>query len=322
MAARTGDNIRLGLFVLAGILLLVVVLYVLGLQRGLFRSTVEVRTHFTQVSGLRSGNNVRFAGINVGMVTDIQITSDTSVLVVMAIREADAVHIRNNAIASLGSDGLIGNRLVNIAPGDGVGSPITNGMELRSLTPLDTDEMMRTLDRTNVNMAEISDGLRELSDRIIRPGSLVGLLADTVLAEELRTSFADLQHTLENVRSVTRTVDQLMNDVQSGKGVLGTLVSDPEAEQQVRQWLVTMQELSDSLTQATTEAGRFARGLNTPGGLGHTLSRDTVVAADVRRTIANLEKSTGTLEENMRALQRNWFFRRYFREKAREERRQ
>jgi phospholipid/cholesterol/gamma-HCH transport system substrate-binding protein len=181
--------------------------------------------------------------------------------------------------------------------------------------------MMRTLDRTNVNMAEISDGLRELSDRIIRPGSLVGLLADTVLAEELRTSFTDLQHTLENVRSVTRTVDQLMNDVQAGKGVLGTLVSDDEAEQQMRDWIVAMQTLSDSLTHATTEAGRFARGLNEPGGLGYTLTSDTAVAADVRRTIENLGKTSETLEENMRALQRNWFFRKYFREKEREERR-
>ncbi len=320
MAARTGDNIRLGLFVLAGIILLVVVLYILGLQRGFFRSTVELRTHFAQVSGLREGNNVRFAGIDVGMVTSITIINDTAVLVTMAVREAEAVHIRDNAIASLGSDGLIGNRLVNIVPGKGVGNPITSGVELRSITPVDTDEMMRTLDRTNVNMAEISDGLRGLSDRIIRPNTLVGLLSDTVLAEELRTSFIDLQHTLENVRSVTRTVDQLMTDVKDGKGALGTLVSDPEAEQQLRQWFVTMQELSDSLTQATSEAGRFARGLNKPGGLGYTLSRDTVVADDVRQTIQNLEKTSETLEENMRALQRNWLFRKYFREKAREER--
>src|SRR5687768_16958162 len=104
MASRTSDHIRLGLFVLAGTLLLLVGLYMLGSKQDLFRNTVEVRTHFQQVSGLRPGNNVRYAGINVGTVSDIRIISDTAVLVTLAIREKDAAYVRGNAIASLGSD--------------------------------------------------------------------------------------------------------------------------------------------------------------------------------------------------------------------------
>ncbi|MEI2419508.1 hypothetical protein V6O07_04485, partial [Arthrospira platensis SPKY2] len=115
--------------------------------------------------------------------------------------------------------------------------------------------------------------------------------------------------------------DRVLADVQAGKGALGLLVGDPDTEQQVRRWLGTMQQLADSLASASARVDRFTKGLEQPDGLGHTLAHDTAVAGDVRRTLSNLERSSETLEENLRALQRNWFFRRYFREKEREERR-
>ena len=99
MTASKTDHLRLGLFVLAGTIVLVAGLYLLGAKRGLFRNTITVTAHFGQVSGLRPGNNVRYAGIDVGTVSSIRIVSDTAVLVTMAIRARDAGHIRTNAIA-------------------------------------------------------------------------------------------------------------------------------------------------------------------------------------------------------------------------------
>lgn len=317
MAAKKTDHLRLGLFVLAGTVVLVLGLYLLGAKRSLFRSTVTVSAHFGQVSGLRPGNNVRYAGINVGTVRSIRIVSDTAVLVTMDIREQDAGHIRSNAIASLGNDGLMGSKLVNLGPGDGDGSPVQDGTHLRSSVPLDTDLMMRTLDRTNANMAAITDDLRQLSGRLNAPGGLTHLLGDTALAGQVRLALGDLGHSAAQLRSATTNVEGVLADVSAGKGVIGLLVGDPTAERQVRDWLTTMQHLADSLTQAAAQVDRFAEGLNTPGGLGHALSRDTAVAGDVRRTLQQLERSSYLLEEDLKALQRNWFFRRYFREKER-----
>lgn len=318
MSRNKGDNIRLGLFVLAGTLVLVVGLYMLGSKRNLFRNTVQVGAYFQQVGGLRPGNNVRYAGINVGTVERIRIAGDSGVYVTMAIRASDANHITTGAIASLGSDGLMGNRLINLAPGEPGEGPIGNGALLRSSVPLDTDLMMRTLDRTNVNMAAITDDLRELSDRINRPGSLVYLLSDTVLADQVRMSLEDLQLAMAHVRNATASADALLADVNSGKGALGVLVGDPAAEQQVRDWLVTMQQLSDSLASASANIDRYTAGLNTPGSLGHTLSQDTAVANEVRRTISQLERSSVLLEEDLKALQSNWLFRGYFKDQEKQ----
>ncbi len=321
MASKPGDHIKLGLFVLAGSALLVVGLYMLGSKRNLFRSTVEISTNFHNAGGLRPGNNVRYAGINVGTVEGVQIMNDTTVLVTMAIREEDAAYIRDNAIASLGTDGLMGNKLVTIAPGEGNGNPIVDGTILGSSIPLDTDQMMRTLDRTNMNMADITDDLKDLSERLTQPGGLIHMLSDSVLAMDMRNSITDLQRSVEHVRAVTANANAMLADVKAGKGVLGMLVSDPASEQQVRDGLTAMQRMADTLAHASSQVDRFAKGLNTPGGVAYTLAHDTATAGDVRRTMANLEKSSVTLEENLRALQRNFLFRKYFREKAREEKR-
>lgn len=320
MASKPSDHIKLGIFVLAGSVLLVVGLYMLGSKRNLFTSTVDISTNFHNAGGLRPGNNVRYAGINVGTVEGVRIMNDTSVLVTMAIREQDAEYIRDNAIASLGTDGLMGNKLVNIAPGVGTGNAIVDGTILDSSIPLDTDQMMRTLDRTNMNMAEITDDLKELSKRLTQPGGLIHMLSDSVLALEMRSSITDLQRSVDHVRSATSSVDVMLADVKAGKGALGMLVSDPATEKQVRDGLAAMQRMADTLAHASAQVDRFAASLNTPGGIAYALAHDTAAAGDVRRTMANLEKSSETLEENLRALQRNFLFRKYFKEKAREER--
>ncbi|HRD54672.1 MAG TPA: hypothetical protein PKY96_18695, partial [Flavobacteriales bacterium] len=229
-----------------------------------------------------------------------------------------AEHIRANAVVSIGSDGLMGNKLVNIEPGDGTGEPVAEGSLLASSVPLDTDAMLRTLDITNDNLAAITTDLRLLAERLNRPGSVLDLFSDTVLAMQLRGSLSELNATAQAARAATEQANSLIADVRGGKGALGTLVGDPVAEKQVKDLLQQLQQLSDSLARAAGDVERFSSGLNDPKGLAHALTQDTAVAGDVRRSIANLEKGSETLNENLKALQRNWLFRRYFKEKEKD----
>jgi phospholipid/cholesterol/gamma-HCH transport system substrate-binding protein len=315
MAKEGNVAVRLGLFVLAGTVLLVLGLYLLGSKRGLFSSTITVSAEFRQVGGLRPGNNVRYAGINVGTVERLSIMNDSTVRVDIALREDQAAHIRSNAIVSIGSDGLMGNKLMNIGPGDGPGEPVTDGSMLQTSIPLDTDAMLETLDRTNDNLAAITTDLRLLAERLNRPGSVLDLFSDTALAAQLRSSLSELNATAQAARSATEQANALIADVRGGKGALGTLIGDPVAEQQVKGLLQQLQLLSDSLSSAAGEVERFSTGLNDPKGLAHALTQDTIVANDVRRSLANLEQGSELLNENLKALQRNWFFRRYFKGK-------
>ena len=119
MKKEQSTYIKLGLFVVAGSIILMVGAYMLGNQPNMFSSTFEITTRFKNVNGLQEGNNVRFSGIQVGTVSKIVMENDTSVRVHMIIEDDVRQHLRRNAIAMVGSDGLVGSMLINIVPGTG-----------------------------------------------------------------------------------------------------------------------------------------------------------------------------------------------------------
>src|SRR5829696_9072630 len=87
MKRESGYRWKLGMFVIIGLLLFVVTIYLVGKQKNLFGSTLHLHAQFRSVSGLKEGNNIRFSGINVGTVDGIELMSDTSVMVDMVIRK-------------------------------------------------------------------------------------------------------------------------------------------------------------------------------------------------------------------------------------------
>ncbi len=316
--ATKRDPFRLGVFLLAGTLVLAVGLYLLGSKRNLFSRTIAVQAYFQHVGGLRPGNNVRYMGINVGTVERIELTGDTAVRVVLAIRNDARAHIRANAVASVGTDGLMGNRLVNLAPGDGTGGELTEGTILPSSVPLDTDLMLRTLDRTNENLATITEEVLTLAHKMNRPGNALDLLTDTMLAQDLSEALDGLRQAALYARHATAGANALLDDVQAGKGALGTLVADPTSEGHVRQLLGDLARISDSLQVATEQVNRFSHALGSGKGAAGLLVSDTAFAADMRRTITRLDTGSLLLNENLRALKSNWFFRGYFKKQEKE----
>ncbi|MBK7271571.1 MAG: MCE family protein [Flavobacteriales bacterium] len=319
MANERTNTFKLGIFVLAGTAVLVLALYLLGSKRNLFNRTLDVTAEFKDVNGLRAGSNVRYAGIDVGTVVDIMIMSDTQVVVEIILRRDMAEHIRMNAIATVASDGLMGNKLLNIVPGEGDAGPLTDGAVLATSAGVDTDAMLRTLGTSNDNIVAITGDLRALASRLNSEEGVLTLLTDTLLVKDVRSVVIDVRGAAANANEITQRANALVRELQAGKGALGALISDPAAEQQVRQLLGNLQHVSDSLVLVSHQLAHFAGGLNKEGGLGHTLTGDTAVATDVKRVIANLDTSAATLSEDLRALQRNWFFRKYFKEKKKEE---
>src|ERR1039457_3677637 len=100
-------NIRLGVFVVAGVLMLIVALYFIGNNKNIFGKSFKLYVVFPNVRGLQPGNNVRYDGINVGTVAKIEIVNDTCIKVEMNIETDLKKVIRKNSIATIGTDGLM-----------------------------------------------------------------------------------------------------------------------------------------------------------------------------------------------------------------------
>src|SRR3970040_98526 len=112
MKKNISSKIRLGIFISLGIAVFIVAIYFIGDKQQLFRSTFRVSGVFEDVGGLQAGNNVRLSGINVGTIDNVSIISDTSVRVVIVIDESTRKFIRKDAVASIGSEGLMGNKVL------------------------------------------------------------------------------------------------------------------------------------------------------------------------------------------------------------------
>ncbi len=212
MKKEKGSSIKLGLFVTIGIVLFIAGLYFIGQRKQLFNSSFRVIAMFKNISGLQVGNNVRFSGITVGIVESIEQVSDTVVRVDMLIDTDTKRFIKKDAKAIIGSDGLMGNKIVQINPGTTGQKEIENNDVIKSEIPIDMDDIMEQLQATTENAATITNNLAEITTSLKDGKGTVGmLLMDTTFAQTL-------QVTLDNIRMGAGGFKQNMDA--AGKSIL------------------------------------------------------------------------------------------------------
>jgi phospholipid/cholesterol/gamma-HCH transport system substrate-binding protein len=314
MKRKPVDNIKLGVFVMTGVLFLVFSLYMIGKNRSLFGSTFAITASFTNTNGLVAGNYVRFAGINVGTVRKIEIVSDTSVVVTMVIDNKVQPYIKQNARASIGTEGLMGNKLININSQEGASDPVTSGSVIQTLEPIETDEMLRTLNTTNDNIAAISLNLREITAKLNSSNSLWTILSDTLIAQDLKHAVAGVAKASSNTEQFTKDASELMLRLRQGRGLAETVFMDTSLSKALERSVLEIQSTGKNLTSASNQLKEAVAKIDQGKGTVSMLLSDSVSSKKLRQTILNVEQGTSRFNENMEALKRNFLFRKYFRE--------
>lgn len=186
MKKNTGSKIKLGLFVSISALLFIVGIYFIGQRQQLFSNTFHIIGIFKDISGLQVGNNVRFSGINVGIVEDIQQITDSTVKVDMVVVEHTRKFIKKNAKAIIGSDGLMGNKIVLILPGTENAESLKNNDIIQTERTVSMDDILIKLKVTSDNAATISDDLSIVMENIRKGNGTIGkLLMDSTLAQDV-----------------------------------------------------------------------------------------------------------------------------------------
>jgi len=198
-------KVRLGLFVAGGLALFVLAIFIIGKQKNLFNPVFKLTSTFYNVSGLQVGNNIRFSGINVGTVDRISIINDSTVRVDMMIKKEVNQFIKSDCEVTIGSEGLIGDRLIIITQGSSDASLAREGQQLLSSEPVETDAIMASLQVTADNAAVISYQLAEIMIKINSGNGTLGrLIQDSTIAE-------NLNQTIVNLKKSTKGLDENMN---------------------------------------------------------------------------------------------------------------
>lgn len=201
-------KIRLGLFVAGGLALFVLAIFIIGKQKNLFNPVFKLTSTFYNVSGLQVGNNIRFSGINVGTVDLITIINDSTVRVDMLVKKEVRQFIKSDCEVAIGSEGLIGDRLLIITQGSADAGLAKEGAELTSAEPVETDAIMASLQVTAGNAEVISQQLAEIMVKINNGNGTIGrLIQDTTFAE-------NMSQTLLNLKKSTKGLDENMQAAQ------------------------------------------------------------------------------------------------------------
>lgn len=201
MQKESGLKWKVGMFVVVGLVLLVAALFFLGKQKNLFGSVFHIKSIFNNVGGLKMGNNVRFGGINVGTVDGIYLVTDTSVMVDMVVQENVRKFIKKDATAGIGSEGLMGDKVVVITPGSIDQQPVIENAVLVSRAPVETDQILSSLKTSADNAAIITRDLASISSKINNGrGTLSRLISDSSFSNNLNKTVVNLKQGSEGLK--------------------------------------------------------------------------------------------------------------------------
>ncbi|NBA84812.1 MCE family protein [Emticicia sp. CRIBPO] len=321
--SKNNRPVIVGIFIMLGIAILIITVLTLGGQKKTFVKTFTVNAIFNDISGLLVGGNVWFSGVKVGTIKKISFYGDSQVQVTMNIEKEAQSHIHKDSKAKIGSDGLIGNKIVIIYGGTAGAAHVEKDDFLAVENGLSTDDMLATLQENNKNILEITKDFKSITKKIDSgEGALATLLNDASISKKISVSADNLQATLANLQRVSEGSKAVLSNLQSFSGRLnqeGTsinkLATDTVMYQSVKATLAQLNDASNSLTNFTANLKTLSDKLNRSDNSVGVLLNDPKSAESVKATLINLESGSKKLDEDLEALQHNFLFRKYFKKK-------
>ncbi len=344
MKNKTKNTIKLGLFVTIGFFLIFFSIYFIGQQKGLFKKNFHASAIFQDVKGLQTGSNIRFSGINIGTVNNITILNPTNVKVDFVIEENVRKFIKTDAIAIIGSEGLMGNKIVIIIPGKLDDSIISHDAILKTKKTIELDDILKELDESSKNITFISRNLVDITKKINNGEGVFGkLFTDTSFTNNLDIISCNTAKLTANINLITKKINE-------EKGLIGLLLSDTSY---VNQFNYALSDITSSANNIKTSSknliaitdkinsgkgifgkaftdtsfidnlamsskniniasknlARITKNIDSGDGIINKLISDSTLTDSIIVVLYNLNKGIIEVDAAAKSLQRNWFIR-------------
>jgi len=297
MEKKKSTKLFMAIFIIAGSVLFLVAIFVIGSKQNLFTPTVKLQSVFETVSGLLEGSNVRFNGISVGTVSKVEIISGNKVRVEMVIVSNVLRFIKRDSKAKIISEGLIGNKIVDITPGSEIVSSVNDGDLLESIKPVEAEDILKSLKETGENASLITKDISDIVSKVDQGEGTLGQLINN------KSMYNNVDSTLLGFATSTGLVNNVLRKITSSVDVITLEV-------------IPMTQKIRSITEDITE---ITRKMNSSESVVGTLLTDTNFANNLKSVIRNADQTTANLEQgsfsfsqNMEALKHNFLFKGYF----------
>lgn len=194
MKLTGGNKIKLGVFVFMAALLFVLGINYIGERQKIFGNTFRLHALFRNVRGLQVGNNITLSGINVGIIENMEQISDTLVRVDLLVEEKVKKFVKKDAMAVIGTEGLMGNKILILTPGNTGEKEVEHNAYIATTSPIGLDDILHDLKITTEKTANITTDLAAIMDNISSGRGTVGMLfMDTVFASNLYESVVNIK---------------------------------------------------------------------------------------------------------------------------------
>jgi phospholipid/cholesterol/gamma-HCH transport system substrate-binding protein len=324
---RSTKNTRafaVGVFIFIALVIFIIGVLTLGGQRKTFSNMIEAKAIFKDINGLQEGSNVWYAGVKIGTIKKIKFTPAGQVEVTMGIEESSQKYIHKDVKAKVGTDGLIGNRIIVLTGGTPTAPVISEGDVLVADNALNVEEMMNTLQANNKNLLDITNDFKAISQQLASGQGTIGkLLQDESIATSLEATLATLKRTMNQTEQITNHITDYTARLQQKGSLSNDLVTDTIIFSKLRTSVAQIESLSKTANDVVNNLKETSNSVNaglsnssTPAGV---LLHDAETAESLKAVIKNLETSTQKLDENMEALQHNFLLRGFFKKKKKAE---
>lgn len=307
-------KILLGLLVLFAGILFTFGIFFIGRKRELYAKTFHISTIFNDLNGLRNGDFVRFSGYKCGIVEKITFLNDSMIKVDMKIEKDMQTFIKKDAVANIATEGLVGNKLVNIRPKWKSRITIQDNDFVESINPFNTQEIIEKLIHTNDNAENLTENLAKITGRINESkGIFQTLISDTTVVIDLKEIIADIKMTGYRISKMSGDLEKTMEKINLDEGMAGLILTDTTLSNELKQIMFNLNKSSEYSTKIT---GDFTRSIqdnnNSTFGM---LMKDSTFAQNLRQSVINLQQGTEKLNENMEGLKHSILLRKYFKNK-------
>jgi phospholipid/cholesterol/gamma-HCH transport system substrate-binding protein len=271
-----GKKLRVGVFVLVALVVGIGMVYALGARARLFEARYTVHADFSEVGGLNEGATVRLAGVQIGRVKAVNLPSEPGgkVRVDLAIAKQFANRVRKNSVARIETQGLLGDRIVEITVGTADAPPTKDGDVIVARDPTDFTKIVSQGADTVKSVAALAESLKTTADTL-RQSKLI----------------EDASATLASTRKVTDRVARMVDEVEKGRGWAHALIyEEPVALRKMNDVIATTQRLLDRVERGEGAAGVLTSSQSTAS------ARRFVAAMD---KLSRMAEQPGTADEGL-----------------------
>jgi len=300
--------IGVGAFVIGGVLLFAIALFMIGERQMLFVRQFEIYTEFSRLSGLQEGSPVQVSGMAAGEVAEILLPKSPTQRFRVRLRVRADLHplVRTDSVASIRTEGLVGGQFLMITAGSDRAPEAPENSTIPSREPFDIADLLEQANRT-VNI--VNDTILTLRGEVEKTiQNITGTVQD---ADQLITSVGgDIKTIAAAGARISDDVQAITGDVREGRGTIGQLFTDDELYRRATAIASEAEQTVANLREASDTTKKVLNDISRKGGPAQGLT------TEFRDTLTKARETLTSLAENTEALKHNWFFSGYFKRRG------